>query len=352
MRKQHFRSLVVWCGLFFCAGPVVAQPNTPPTTPPPVTNYLGFFTNGPAILEGYSVTTTRMITNRSLPPRLATNPAVARVFPSVYTYTNSAFRGFKPESLNNAIWTNFLARTNGRTLHVWSERTRPEGWPTNRPVVRWNTNSLVWGMKGLTALSPSWQGEGYPGQVPFTALTRRHAYTRGHGMGAEGFDTQRAGQKVWFLTRDNVMVEAVIKRLVVRASAGTNKTHRDYTIALFDRDLPDTIEPMRVVAMPDVQSRYPYPRQVLWPYPIFQTEQGGNVSTGIAPLTVNTWKPGDSGSPNLIPLPGELIFFSGRSTSGPSAEMQEDMDELSRLEGLKPGKYQLRYVDLTEYPEY
>jgi len=47
-------------------------------------------------------------------------------------------------------------------------------------------------------------------------------------------------------------------------------------------------------------------------------------------------------------LPGELVFFSGRSTSGPTHEMQADMDELCQLEGLNPAKYQLRWVDLEK----
>jgi hypothetical protein len=157
---------------------------------------------------------------------------------------------------------------------------------------------------------------------------------------------------VWFLTRDDKLVEVSLRRHVVRTKPGTNGVPRDYTIIIFDRDLPATIEPLRVATATEISARYPYPRNVIWPQPIFQTEQGGFVSTGVAPLTVNTWKAGDSGSPNLLPLPGELIFFSGRSTSGPSAEMQEDMDELCRLERLDPKKYQMRKVDLSGYPAY
>ena len=52
----------------------------------------------------------------------------------------------------------------------------------------------------------------------------------------------------------------------------------------------------------------------------------------------------------MIPLPGELVFFSGRSTSGPTPAMQADMDELCRLEGLNPVKYQMRWVDLGKPP--
>jgi hypothetical protein len=206
-------------------------------------------------------------------------------------------------------------------------------------------------MKGLTALSPCWQNEGSPGQLPLTLLSRRHAYTRGHGMGPEGFQTQIAGYKAWFLTRDNVLVEARVKRYVVRASP-TNGVPRDYSIVILDRDLPNTIETMAVVPFAEVQRKYRFASGPDWPCPVFQTEQGGLVSAGIAPFITNTWKPGDSGSPNLIPLPGELVFYSGRSTTGPSREMQEDMDELCRLERLDPKKYQLRRADLSRYPDY
>jgi len=357
---KHMIQFLLGVGLVFLIHSVRGQSNTAPATvaspPPPasqpITNYIGLITNGPAVLELNSVTVTTGITNRFLPPRLATNPAALRVFPSKFTYTNAVFREFTPDSLNYVIWTNFLALTNGRGMTVWSERKHPEGWPAKPPTVRWSTNSVLWGMKGFTGLSPCWQGEGYSGQVPFTALTRRHAYTRGHGVGAEGFNTQMAGDKVWFVTRDQKLVEAVIKRHVTRFSAGTNGVHRDYTIVLFDRDLPETIEPLRV-AMPDeVQSKYRSPQRATWPQPIFQTEQVGNVSTGINPLLVNTWKSGDSGSPDLMPLPGELIFLRGRSTSAPSREMQEDMDELCRLQGLNPKKYQMRKPDLSKYPSY
>lgn len=39
---------------------------------------------------------------------------------------------------------------------------------------------------------------------------------------------------------------------------------------------------------------------------------------------------GDSGRPDMIPtLGGTLVFFKGRTTSGPTAQMQADMDILS-----------------------
>jgi hypothetical protein len=49
--------------------------------------------------------------------------------------------------------------------------------------------------KSMAALSPGWEGEVNSGQVPVTALTRRHGYTRGHSMGPDGFRTLFAGRK-------------------------------------------------------------------------------------------------------------------------------------------------------------
>jgi hypothetical protein len=177
--------------------------------------------------------------------------------------------------------------------------------------------------------------------VPITALTRRHGYARGHGMGADGFNTRRAGLKVWFLTANNKLVEVKITQSVVRSFAG-GQPIRDYTILLFDRDLPSGIEPV-AVATTNLIARYqPLPGT---PWVLFKTEQWGNVSAELPGFTVNTWKGGDSGSPNLVPLGNELLFIGGRSTTGPSAAMQADMDELCRLGGLDPKKYQMRWRD-------
>jgi hypothetical protein len=347
-RMKHFLSCLGWL-LLLTSVPACGQ--TQQSAP----EFAGWVTNAPVILRGLRVTTTTISTQLfRIPPRLATNAALAtniqtRLRTNSWTYTNLVFENFVPTTLNHAIWTNFTARTNGRDLRIWSERSLPLGWPNRPPVAAWNTNSIVWGMKGLTALSPAWEGHGAMGQVPLTALTRRHAYTRGHGMGPDGFTKAITGSRAWFLTADNAIVSTRIKRAVVRFGVRTNRPPRDYTILLLERDLPETIEPMSV-ALPDaVQKFYPVGSQGFVPRPIFQTEQLGYVNTGVAPLTVNSWKGGDSGSPNLLPLPGELVFFGGRSTSGPSKEMQEDMDELCRLEGLNPARYQLQWVDLEKY---
>jgi len=67
---------------------------------------------------------------------------------------------------------------------------------------------------------------------------------------------------------------------------------------------------------------------------------------------VNAWKGGDSGSPNMLPFRDELVFVNGRSTSSASPEMQKDMNILCRSEGLNPDKYQLQWIDISNYPAF
>jgi hypothetical protein len=300
------------------APPLLANEATP--------DLVGWATNGPAV---YAVMRC-LATNQTLTP--------------VAFVTNLTFDHYLPESLSHFVWTNVIAHTNGRSTSLWRERAHPVGWPTNAPTLSWNKDSLLWGMKGMTGLSPCWRGEGSPGQVPITALTRRHGYTRGHGMGSDGVRTNWAGQKVWFVTVGNRRIEATIARAIVRTVRG------DYTIFLFREDLPPGIELLRVVALTNLLARYPV--CVGAPRPIFQTEQVGHVNVGIAGFTVNAWKGGDSGAPDMLPLANELVFTGGRSTASPNPVMQADMDTLCRMERLNPRRYQLQWADLSRFPAY
>jgi hypothetical protein len=54
----------------------------------------------------------------------------------------------------------------------------------------------------------------------------------------------------------------------------------------------------------------------------------------------------------MLPLPDELVFYGGITTSPPSAQMQADMDMLSRKAGLDPRKYQMQWVNLDAYPDF
>jgi hypothetical protein len=302
--------------------------------------HIGWTTNGQYILESIRLKTINSTPSNSLQFQVQHGNNVA---------TNLAFAAYVPESLGNLIWTNFLAHTNGRDMRIWSERVFPRH-ATNVLKARWNTNGLMWGMKGLTALSPHWEEEQGSGHLAIAALSRRHGYTRGHGSGENGFSKIWSARKVWFLTAANIVVEVKVVRRVCRSAEGGDRA--DYTIVLFDRDLPPQIEVLHVISPATVLAHYPFPSEGHFPHPVFMTEQGGNVSSSVWPLATDVVKGGDSGCPNLLPLPGKLVFMSGRTTSGPSAQMQADMDELCRLEKLNPKKYQLQWVDLSKYPTY
>ena len=166
-------------------------------------------------------------------------------------------------------------------------------------------------------------------------------------MAVDGFGKLPRARKIWFLTLDNKLVETTVLQTVIRTQPVSGN---DYTIILFSSDLPKSIEPIRVVASQTRLAKYPIIAGA--PALVYMTEQNGNVSAGVLGFTVETTKGGDSGSPNMIPLPGELVFYAGRTTSGPSAAMQADMDELCRLSGLDPAKYQMQWVDLSSFPSY
>jgi hypothetical protein len=314
------------------------------TSPTAEKGFVGWTTNGAEVYMMF-----RSLVSSARPKTDSTGSAKIRpewlLAPKMAT--NQVFHHFLPDSLAQVVLTNVLSLTNGREMSVWSVRTHPASWPTNPPTVNWNTNCLIWGLKGLTALSPCWEGEGASGQVPVTALTRRHGYTRGHSMGEDGFRTVYTGKKVWFLASDNTLVQVKVLREVVRTLANSN---RDYTLLLFDRDLPASVQPLSVVSARELSGKYPNLGTAPWL--VLATEQGGNVNAGLPGFTVNPYKGGDSGSPNLLPMPEELVFLCGSSSSAASPEMQRDIDQLCRLEGLDPGQYELQWFDISKYPSF
>lgn len=322
-----------------------------------------FSTNGPVVYRLELTSITNVVPNsryQSLQIRLrATNTFSPEIiersrkrlltepeFQTNVTFvTNKTTDHLAPGWLNHMVWTNFIAQTNGKSSLMWSTRRHPLTWPFSAPVVRWNTNCLIYGFKGFTAISPCWEGEGASGQVPITLITPRHGYARGHGMGPDGMRTTFNGKRVWFVARDNTMVQARIAGAVVRYKAGL-----DYTIFLFNEDVPNVIQPMAVMSAQQMSWHYPWLTGM--PPLVLQTEQEGRVSVDLPGFKLPVFKGGDSGSPDMVPIGNELALIRGRTTSAPSAEMQADIDELCRLAKLDPKCYQLRWVDVSTWPKY
>lgn len=359
---------MIWLALAATASLCAAAVSTPSSDPPQATSksLVGFITNSPVVYQAELLTVAspqrnplfttadnpifKTLSNRLSPERferyMKSRLSQPEYVTNVMHFTNRIFDHFLPESLSQQVWTHFLARTNGRVMRMWAERSHPVFWPANPPSVRWQTNCVIYGMKGFTALSPCWELEGSPGQAPVTLLTRRHGYARGHGMGAEGLKNTFRGRRVWFLTAADEVVEARVGSAVTRASADCG----DYTILMFQEDLPPSIQPLRVVDRAELDPRYPRLHQA--PYLVLMPEQEGNVDTGLPGFSYPSMKGGDSGAPNLLPFFDELVFYGGRSTSGASQKMQEDIDALCKKEKVSPVTYQLRWVDLSRFPKY
>ena len=291
-------------------------------------------------IRGFALCAAEVVTNP--PGSAATNVAAQKVTTNATRVINP-LTGFVAGSLPDIVWGGF--HTNGRSTNMWEFSQLPLGWPLRPPVLRWNTNNLMWGRKGMTAICQVWEDMGSFGQVSITALTRRHGYLRGHHMGPSGLDPRKVGHRVWFCTRDNQVVERRLQLLFIRGQDVRGQP--DYSIVLFDADLPPGIEPMRVADSLKLTMKYLIGDRSR--RPLLTSLQGGVVSAGIPGWTIPE-RGGDSGAPIMLPLPGELVFFMGQTTSAASAGMQADMDMLSRKAGLDPRKYQMQWVDLDSYP--
>ena len=106
---------------------------------------------------------------RVVPPEATRSPTT--LFAYRWTLPHlviNKFAGFVPGSLASVVLAGF--HTNGRTMRVWDYPQSPSNWPSNPPVLWWNTNNLMWGRKGITAISPVAQGIGAFGQGILTLI--------------------------------------------------------------------------------------------------------------------------------------------------------------------------------------
>jgi nitrogen fixation protein len=272
--------------------------------------------------------------------------------PSRYYRAVSQDIGLIASPFRSAVWANFIANTNGRTIDMWSTRSYPPGWPNTPPVLAWNTNCLLFGFDGFTAISQCNEFEGLPGQAPVTLVTPRHGYMRGHGMGAVGFQTNNlAGKRVWFCTSSNTVVQMTVAASLIRLGSSSGRYY-DHGLVVFTRDVPDSITPISVMSVKDFETYYYDTPDI--PFLTLGTEQNGHCATGgdeIPPFIYPLWKGGDSGSPNMILSPdNKLVMFSGRSlVGGFGPQVQADIDTLSLYLGLNTNRYQLRWYDLTPW---
>jgi hypothetical protein len=260
-----------------------------------------------------------------------------------------------PVSLRWVVWTNFIAHTNGRSIDLFATNIYVgRGLPR---ILRWNTNSLIYGAEGFTAFTTEsgYSGQ-YPGTMQGTLLTRRHAVFRGHGWmeGSSGIIRTNVATS-FFLTASNTTVAARSLASLGRLET-VDGVRYDYAIILFDADVPDSITPVDAVLFDDYVVKYrdstnPSPRLTIQLCQHYKTTVDGD---GPA-FAHNAYVGGDSGAANLLPLPSaqgrpfRLAYISGRSTTGVTPRMLADIDRLSAWAGLSTNRYRPKLVDLSRY---
>ena len=219
-------------------------------------------------------------------PQTPENPVVPRVVSTNYSWP--LIRPAWPASSTNlsyAIWTNCMIRgMNTRSQHRFAANHGNYGRPpTNHPAWTYDTNGLLYGWRGMTAIAVWNQSTG--GQVPITMVTRRHGYRAGHqtipanGVGVEtstngtfsfyGTGSGSSNNIIWFMDLHNVhhamrvydavsgaqqaaschsLWQPISLGVAYRNNIITNVCpyYGDVGIFMFTEDLPPEIETMKV----------------------------------------------------------------------------------------------------------
>jgi hypothetical protein len=256
-------------------------------------------------------------------------------------------------TLPEVIWTNFVRLTNGRSPRLMSERAATPGWPTHGGRAVRNPQSFVAGVRGVTgwssgAFSP-WAPNHLDMQAPATVVTRRHALGCGHCAGAPStLTTNYNGRRMFFVTTNNQIIARTLAARITRLHF-TNNVRVDYSVYLFNEDLPDSIEPVRVMIQSEFNTKTR--AQDVWTWPLMGRCQHGYVgSTRSAghPMAV----PGDSGHYSGFVLNGpQGLEWVALLPVLPGYEYQRDLDELSRWADLDPADYQMQWFDLSGFPD-
>lgn len=261
---------------------------------------------------------------------------------------------YPANSLGYALETNYFARTNAiRHYNPGADQpwTKYEWGNTNVARYRLNTNSLIYGKRGATAISVA--------QFNMTAnrlclLTKRHAVGAGHYSGVTN------GLIVWFIGTNNLVHGMVVSNTFFSSPVTSSE---DREIITFTRDVPDDVQPMRIAApltngtTGDIYAlveRY-FPAEAQNPYRPragFWVCQHGYCGRNAQPHPsgIIGSNGGDSGSPGFIILGDECVNIGGICMNAPTASMVDRMNILTRSLGLDTNQYQPQYVWLTNYP--
>ncbi len=241
-----------------------------------------------------------------------------------------------------SLWDYYITHDSGGSDVIWSARSAPVSSTNETPQLAWNTACKIYGKTGSTAIAGNNYHPGMlPEYTPYTLLTRRHAYMRGHGTGSPGFHTEDwKDRKVWFCTTNGALVEARVKEGFVHYGQPDGL---DFSVVIFDADVTSAITPMPVMVAPP---------NLGIPYHVEYIHTVNNLLDTFA--ITNSTSPyflGNSGSPLMVaPSNGSLVFFAGETTSGPTVPpgqgidpIQANIDMLTTRALLSTNSYRLNW---------
>jgi hypothetical protein len=241
------------------------------------------------------------------------------------TNESSVARLYVNDDFWQAVWDSYQAYDawQENSYHVWAQKSRPPGWPTVKPLLAWNANTVLSRFTNRSAIAGDmWYNSGAE-RIAYVALSRRHALFRGHGTGTHCyFKPEWAGRKVWFCPPDNSqVVEATVANGYTFDRAYCPQDDADYSIVIFDEDL-EGIVPAKVMVPPPGWGLVGH---------VNYFAPADDTSVGVWVDQVYGAGTGPSASPMLIPAPypdNSLVLVGAVDTSPVSPGWQTIMDRL------------------------
>ena len=277
-------------------------------------------------------------------------------------------------SLSNVMWTNYIRLTTTRQNTTWSNYYFPPDWsradggwvarplPTNNPVFVWNTNSIVYGQTGWTAIGQcnTMQDTIQNGALllsPWIAKGAHHISWASNGVVTVTIPSggTYAGQREYFWDATNGVAVATIAAVISRYDEFNGD---DYSLMIFSSAVPSSIPPMRVAERKTLTKKLGYDplgyNNAGSPACVFLENQFNQITS--MPTVGHGgfhFAAGDSGEPFFIILPEGIVTFAVLSASVSSWEhVQADCNRLARHMGIPTNQVQLHWADLSRYPDF
>lgn len=262
-------------------------------------------------------------------------PSAGRTFGGIFYPTNT---------LGYALETNYFARTNAISHYNPATDQPWTGYvpgSTNIARYRLNTNSVLYGKRGATAISVAQFG---------ATVNRLCLVTRRHAVGLAHYGDPSNGGLVWFMGTNGVVHGMTAS---VGFSSGLGE---QLEVVTFTQDVPADVETARVIG--PLTNAWQFIASFFPPPPPDVTRQLAVCQHGYVgvcgqphPGGSICGQGGDSGSTGFIML-GDELLYTGVFSSKPSPFMQQKLNELTLRLGLRTNDYPLQIVNLTNYPKW